>query len=323
MNAKDPRVLAEELRGSGTAFVFATVVRAERPTSAKPGAHAVVQTDGTMVGFVGGDCAQASVRAQALATLTTGEPVLLRITPDEPADGTATQVARDGVMTVHNACLSGGVLEIFLEPNLPARRVVVHGSSPIAVAFANLARYLGYQVDDAASASTGEGAQPAFAVVVASHGDDEADPLVAGVRSGVAYVGLVASRRRGPEVLAALELTDAEKARIRTPAGIDIGARSPQDVAVSIMAEIIATHEQAARGPGVVALPEQAATGSAATTQSATTQSGATAIDVVCGMTVAAVDATLHADVDGVRYWFCAAGCRRAFLAEPTAFASR
>jgi xanthine dehydrogenase accessory factor len=318
MTTQDPRAHAEELRKGGAAFVFATVGRAERPTSAKPGAHAVVHPDGTMVGFVGGDCAQASVRAQALVTLATGEPLLLRIAPDEPADGTAPQTARDGALTVHNPCLSGGVLEVFLEPSLPTRRVVVHGSSPIAVAFADLARYLGYRVDAAASAAFDSRAQAPFAVVVASHGDDEAEPLIAGVRSGVAYVGLVASRRRGPEVLAALDLSDEEKSRIRTPAGIDIGARSPQDVAVSIMAEIIATHEQEAQRTGSAALPA-----SSPTESPATAMSPATAIDVVCGMTVAAVDATLHADVDGVRYWFCAAGCRRAFLAEPTAFVSR
>lgn len=309
MSTPDPRAHAEELRNSGAAFVFATVVRAERPTSAKPGAHAVVHPDGTMVGFVGGDCAQASVRTQALAALAAGEPVLLRIAPDEPADGAAPQSARDGALTVHNPCLSGGTLEVFLEPHLPARRIVVHGSSPIALAFSDLARYLGYDV----SAPSDDDSPPAWAVVVASHGDDEAEPLIAGVRSGVAYVGLVASRRRGPAVLAALDLSDEEKSRIRTPAGIDIGARSPQDVAVSIMAEIIASHEGAAKNPLDVAKPPSAIPAQAA----------ATAVDVVCGMTVAAVDATLHADVDGVRYWFCAAGCRRAFLAEPTAFASR
>lgn len=313
MNTLDPRAHAEELRSSGAAFVFATVVRAERPTSAKPGAHAVVHADGTMVGFVGGDCAQASVRAQALAALATGEPVLLRIKPDEPADGSILQSATDGVLTVHNPCLSGGTLEVFLEPNLPARRIVVHGSSPIALAFADLARYLGYRVEGGSAEVFSDTARPAFAVVVASHGDDEADPLIAGVRSGVEYVGLVASRRRGPEVLAALDLGEEEKSRIRTPAGLDIGARSPQDVAVSIMAEIIATHQRAAKERADDEKPRPATP----------TQSAPSAIDVVCGMTVAAVDATLHADLDGVRYWFCAAGCRAAFVAEPAAFVSR
>ena len=313
MNTSDPRAHAEELRNSGSAYVLATVVRAERPTSAKPGAHAVVHADGMMVGFVGGDCAQASVRAQALAALTTGEPVLLRITPDEPAVGPAPQAAVDGVLTVHNRCLSGGTLEVFLEPNLPARRIVVHGSSPIAIAFANLARYLGYRVDDASPGAFDPATQPAFAVVVASHGDDEAAPLIAGVRAGVEYVGLVASRRRGPEVLAALELGAEEKSRIRTPAGIDIGARTSQDVAVSIMAEIIATHERLAKEHSDVEEP-QAATPA---------RSAPPAIDVVCGMTVAAVEATLHADVDGVRYWFCGGGCRAAFVAEPAAFVGR
>jgi xanthine dehydrogenase accessory factor len=313
MSTPDPRAHAEELRNSGAAFAFATVVRAERPTSAKPGAHAVVHADGTMVGFVGGDCAQASVRAQALAAMATGEPVLLRIMPDEPTDGSTPQTAIGGVLTVHNPCLSGGTLEVFLEPNLPARRIVVHGTSPIARAFAELARYLGYRVDDASPDAFSAATQPAFAVVVASHGDDEAAPLTAGVRAGVAYVGLVASRRRGPEVLAALDLSDDEKSRIRTPAGIDIGARTPQDVAVSIMAEIIATHERAAQERSDDEEPPAAAP----------VQAAPSAIDLVCGMTVAAVDATLHADVDGVRYWFCGSGCRAAFLAEPAAFVSR
>jgi xanthine dehydrogenase accessory factor len=315
MNTGDLRAHAEELRNNGSAFVFATVVRAERPTSAKPGAHAVVHADGTMVGFVGGDCARASVRTQALAALTSGEPLLLRITPDEDADGTASQTPRDGELTVHNPCLSGGVLEVFLEPNLPARRIIVHGSSPIAVAFADLARYLGYRVDAASREAFGTQPQPAFAVLVASHGDDEAEPLMVGVRAGIRYVGLVASRRRGPEVLAALDLSDDEKSRIRTPAGIDIGARSPQDVAVSIMAEIIATHERATRAA-------HEGDGGATPSLHAVSEHAPTAIDVVCGMTVAAVDATLHSDVDGVRYWFCGSGCQRAFLAEPSAFLS-
>ena len=184
---------ADELRTNGIAFVQAVVVRAERPTSAKPGSRAIVHADGTMVGFVGGDCAQASVRAQALLALRSGEPVLLRIMPDDVADGTAPQPSHDGVITVHNPCLSGGTLEVFLEPTVPSPRVIVHGESPIALAFAELARHLGYTVEP----SLGGSAQVA-AVVVASHGDDEAEPLVAAVRAGVPYVGLVASRRRGP-----------------------------------------------------------------------------------------------------------------------------
>lgn len=312
----DVRAHADRLRAAGVPFVLATVVRAERPTSAKPGAHAVVEQDGRIIGFVGGECAQASVRTQAVAAMQAGEPVLVRIVPDVVAP--ESPGGAEGVVTVHNPCLSGGTLEVFLEPTLPARRMVVHGASPIAHALADLARHLGYAVDDDSDVDSGEGGQGERimpdAVVVASHGEDETAPLIAAVRAGVPYVGLVASRRRGPQVIAALDLTEEEKQRIRTPAGLDIGAKRPQDVAVSIVAEIIATSSRLreadeprrAEDSGV---PQQRA--------------AVTAIDTVCGMTVAAVEATLHVDVDGVRYWFCGSGCRDAFVADPAAFTGR
>lgn len=303
----DLRAHLAELQESGTPHVLATVVRAERPTSAKPGDRAVVHADGTMVGFVGGDCAQASVRTQALAALASGEPVLLRITPDADAgdggaagdggDGDSGGPVRpiDGMVTVHNPCLSGGTLEVFLEPTAAPRLITVVGESPIARAVADLARHLGYQV----VARLDDGPTPE-AVIVASHGE-EAAPLTAAARIGVGYIGLVASRLRGPSVLESLELSDDDKARIHTPAGLDIDAHTPGDIAVSIMAEIIAS-----RSP-----------------QPATAEAPSSAIDPVCGMTVVAVDATLHADVDGVRYWFCAPGCRAAFLSDPAAYATR
>ncbi len=127
------------LRAERQPFVVATVVRAERPTSAKPGDAALVLADGTVDGFVGGECAEASVRAQALATLASGEPVLLRVTP-EPAPDV------QGTVTVHNPCLSGGTLEIFLEPSVPPPLLVVHGRAPIAAALAGLAERLGWAV---------------------------------------------------------------------------------------------------------------------------------------------------------------------------------
>jgi xanthine dehydrogenase accessory factor len=299
--SRDAWARAEELRASGEAFVLATVVRVQRPTSAKPGAHALIRADGTMIGFVGGDCAQASVRVQALATLRSGDCVLLRIVPDDES-GADPHVVDDGVVTVQNPCLSGGTLEVFLEPTIPAPRMIVHGESPIAVALTDLARHLGYTVD--ASPATAA-PSPAVAMVVASHGDDEAKPLEAAVRAGVPYVGLVASRRRGPQVLESLDLTEEAKEHIHTPAGIDIKARTPAEVAVSIMAEIIASK----RGDG-----EPSGHGSARAWA---------AVDPVCGMTVVASDPSARADIDGVRLWFCGSGCRDAFVAEPASFPRR
>jgi xanthine dehydrogenase accessory factor len=315
-SASDVRARAEELDARREPYVLATVVRAERPTSAKPGATAVVQLDGTIVGFVGGECAEASVQAQALAVLATREAVLLRITP-EAGDGAVGPSAGPGAVVVHNPCLSGGTLEIFLEPFVPATLVVVHGDAPIARAIAGLAERLGYAVDtavvgddDGAGGPHGVAKIPpdADAVVVASHGHDEGAVLRAALDDGVPYIGLVASHRRGTGVLDALDLTPEERARVRTPAGLDIGARTPEEVALSILAEIVSVRP---RHEG-------------SSSDSAPAPSAApVAVDPVCGMTVAAIESNRHLEHEGVTYWFCGPGCADAFAADPDAYVHR
>src|SRR4051794_6115337 len=133
---------AERLVAERRPFVTATVVRTARPTSVRPGDSALVLGDGTIEGFVGGTCAQASVRLHAARALETGDPVLLRLEPGAEAE----EDQRDGVVVVHNPCLSGGSLEIFLEPRLPAARIVVAGATPVARALAAVARAAGYDV---------------------------------------------------------------------------------------------------------------------------------------------------------------------------------
>ncbi len=129
---------AEELAAGGTAFVTATVVRAQRPTSVKAGDVALVLGDGTIEGFVGGECAQQSVRVYSLKAIESGEAMLLRIVPDGPVGedpGTGREIpVEDGAVTAQNPCLSGGSIEIFLEPVLPAPRLLVVGDTPIAAA---------------------------------------------------------------------------------------------------------------------------------------------------------------------------------------------
>jgi xanthine dehydrogenase accessory factor len=222
---------AEALADERVPFVEATVVRARRPASVRPGATALVHRDGRIEGFVGGECAEESVRLHALRVLETGEALLLRI---EPGAGEAE--ARDGAVTVHNPCVSGGGLEIFLEPRLPVARINVAGDAPIALAVLELGLALGYDM----VAGDAE-LDAAAAVVVASHGHDEERLLTAAVEAGVPYVGLVASRARGAAVLAGLDVDDADRMRIRTPAGLDIGARTPEEIALAILAEIVAT----------------------------------------------------------------------------------
>jgi xanthine dehydrogenase accessory factor len=285
------RSRAEELRAGRTPFVAATVVRAERPTSAKPGDQALVLADGTVVGFVGGECATANVQAQALAALAGGEPILLRITPSDEIPSHGPEPAPVGTVTVHNPCLSGGTMELFLEPVVPPPLVVVHGAAPIAMAVSGLAERLAYAVVPWTGSDISEDTE---AVVVASHGRDEPVVLTAALRAGVPYIGLVASRRRGTAVVAGLPVDQGDRARIRTPAGIDIGARTPSEVALSILAEIVATRPRPNRAgrPGVPA-------------GDPTTWG---AVDPVCGMAVSVADSSPHADIDGVRYWFCGSG---------------
>ncbi len=299
----DVRLRADELRARRVPFVSATVVRAERPTSAKPGDSALVLADGTIVGFVGGECAEASVQLHALNALNTGEPMLLRITPNG-LEGSATEpLDSPGITTVHNPCLSGGTLEIFLEPQNPPPLLIVHGDGPIARAVVAMGDALGY-----ATAGADGSPHDAAAVLVASHGRGEGEALRAALAADVPYVGLVASRTRGLGVLAVLGLTDEEAARIRTPAGLDIGARTPEEVALSILAEIVASRPRAPsarRPPG----SEPPADGHPTT-----------AVDPVCGMSVAVVEASLRVDLDGNLHFFCGSGCRDAFVADPGSF---
>jgi xanthine dehydrogenase accessory factor len=214
-------------------FVLATVVRAERPTSAKPGDRALVLPDGTMEGFVGGECAESTVRSQGLRLLASGESTLLRITPSE-----SSETVTEGLVTVGNPCLSGGTLEIFLEAMFPPKLVHVHGDGPIASALIEVGRASGHDVCPTEDPLPDDLA----ALVVASHGHGEEPLLEQALRADVPYVGLVASRRRGAAVLASLDVTDAQRARVHTPAGLDIGARTPAEIALSVYAQLVAEH---------------------------------------------------------------------------------
>ena len=308
---------AQELAGRGVAFVTATVVRAQRPTSAHAGNVALVLGDGTIEGFVGGACAEHSVRAYSLQTIETGEAVLLRILPFEgegPGDsaGTGREVAKEeGAVTVQNPCLSGGSIEVFLEPVLPAPRVLVVGDTPIATAVRQLGAQLGLDIVAVAD-GVPEPAAGDLALVVASHGRDELHVLRRGLETGVPYVGLVASRARGDGVIGELRgdgVSDRLLGLIDVPAGIDIGARTPAEVAVSILAKVVATRRQERAGG-----PEDAAAPVAASTSTAP----AIAIDPICGMTVAAVPGTASLEHGGETVYFCCEGCKAKFEAQHT-----
>ena len=235
---------ARQLAADRRPFVTATVVRAQSPTSARPGDVALVLADGTIDGFVGGVCAEESVRLHGLRVLETGEPLLLRLVPDAGAQEDVVE----GAVTAHNPCHSGGTLEIFLDPSLPPPRVVVVGDAPVAQALRELAPHVGLEATDGAISGDD------LAVVVASHGRNEEPALSAALTEGVPYVGLVASERRGAAVRASLDLPGELLERLHTPAGLAIGARTPAEIALSILAEIV--QERRAGAPQWAPVPE-------------------------------------------------------------------
>jgi xanthine dehydrogenase accessory factor len=283
---------AHELAERGEPFVTATVVRAQRPTSATAGNTALVLGDGTIEGFVGGDCAEHSVREYALKAIESGEPLLLRILPfGDNREG--EEVAREpGAVTVENPCLSGGAIEVFLEPVVRAPRVYVEGDLPISHAVLRIGAELGLDMVGVVGGDF-EPRPGDLALVVAGHGRDELPALKLGLEAGIPYVGLVASRRRGQGVLGELRGDGVDSAlldRIDTPAGLDIGARTPEEIALSILARIVEVRRRATRPAAVT-----------------------TATDPICGMTVVVMADTPRVEHDGETLYFCREGCKAAF----------
>jgi xanthine dehydrogenase accessory factor len=316
---------------------MATVVAVRRPTSARPGAHGIVHPDGSIEGWVGGSCAQPIVVREALRSLGDGQPRLLRISREAPSDSRRG----DGVIEVMMTCHSGGTLEIYVEPQYPAPLLWVAGTTPIAGALAELGAAAGFAVTvldpiaepDAfpaadrvvASADLGgldPGATPY--VVVATQGQWDEEALASVLRRDVAYVGLVASPTRSAvvrEYLAGEGVSAELVAALRAPAGLDLGAETPAEVALSILAELVQVRHGrapfvAAPGPATLAAAgaaEAAAAGSAATED-------VVLLDPVCGMTVDRDDARHLAEHDGIVYAFCSLGCRTRFIKDPSAY---
>jgi xanthine dehydrogenase accessory factor len=333
-----------ELRAARKAFVVATVVRVAKPASAHTGDSAILLPDGTLEGFVGGMCSESTVRTQGLRQLATGRSVLLHITPPPaesmPQAGSGvTELGLSGLpvpraaaedaglvnsgnsgdpadsgdeVTVGNPCLSGGALDIFLEVMRPAALIHLYGDTPVARALAAVGAAAGLDVRPTGDPGAAIPAD-ATAVVVASQGGDEHRVITAALDAGVPYVGLLASRRRGSAVLDALGLEEEEeRGRIHTPAGLDIGAQSPGEVAVSIIAEIIAV------GATTHPFGTGSGTGGRGTGVGPAVARGLVeATDPICGMTLAVTENAIRSDTPDGTFYFCCPGCRDAFLAEP------
>jgi xanthine dehydrogenase accessory factor len=302
--------LAHRMRRQGEPLVLATVVRRRAPSSGKPGCSAVIDSRGVLHGWVGGACAGPTVVREALRALREGTPRLVLL---GTARGAQEEAGDEGLVLLPMTCRSEGALEVFLEPILPRPLLAVVGRSPAVEALAGMAGALGWNtvtvdpepdegrpenVRDLAGAGVSEGSY----IVVATQGHDDEDWLEWALSTGAAYVGLVASRRRAESVLGVLRergVIEASLARVHAPAGLDLGRIANAEIAVAILAELVRL--RAAAAPAAEIPPPAAAE----------------AVDPVCGMTVDMATGRHRAAHRGVDYWFCAAGCRTRFLADP------
>ena len=281
---------AAELRRSGQPFVLATVVRALKPASARSGDRALILPDQTTLGWVGGGCVHSTIEREALLALADGNPRLVRLSPEHQAE--------DGIVSYPMTCHSGGTLDIYLEPVLPAAELVILGESPVASALRELARPLEFRVRESLEAITNT--RDAWVVAAAMSGGEDAALVRSALELDVAYVAMVASRRRTEvfvDELRADGVSEEVLGRLKAPAGLDIGAATGAEIALSILAEIV-QRRRARR----------------ALTPTLSGSAGELAIDPICGMQVDPATARWTAERDGQTFYFCAFGCRKAFV---------
>lgn len=306
-----------------------------KPTSARPGASGIVHPDGTIEGWVGGSCAQPVVVREALRAIADGQPRLLRLSKDGPGEGRRA----DGVIELVMTCHSGGTLEIYVEPHLPAPLLWVIGTTPIAGALATLGSAAGWKVtviDPIAEPDAFPGARVHASedirgldpeaspyIVVASQGIWDEEAVGLSLTREASYVGLVASPTRAGVVREWLReettVGDERIAALRAPAGIDLGAETAEEIALSILAELV----QVRRGRADFVASPGPATVAAAIPESvdlAPVVDDIVLLDPVCAMTVDRAHARHLAEHDGVVYAFCSIGCRTRFIREPAAY---
>jgi xanthine dehydrogenase accessory factor len=266
---------AARLRAAGAAYAVATVVRTVAATSAKPGGKALLSADGELLaGWIGGGCARGAVSRAAARAVATGQPQFVSLRPEDllEAEGVAPGEERDGVRFARNGCPSRGSMDVFVEPVLPAPELAICGHGPVALALADLAGRFDFrrtlcapgaraadlpetdEVRDAYAFDTGAAA-PAF-VVVATQGRDDAAALRAALASGAGFVAFVGSRAKFAALAARLAADGVPRDRldaVRAPAGLDIAAITPEEIALSILAQIVAARRAGDRGAAPVA----------------------------------------------------------------------
>ena len=297
---------ASELSRRGEEFAMATVVWRQGPSSGQQGSRALITATGQLHGWIGGACAEPVVVREAQRVIAEGKPQLVLLgTPEQ--FGAAVP---DGMMVVPISCQSEGALQVYIEPVIPTPQLTIVGRSPMAQTLADLATALGWRshVYDGPDFSAAVlNAHSIVVVATQGHGDEEA--IEQAVSAFPAFVGLVASRKRGDAVLGYLADRGVPAnllERVRVPVGLDLGHTSHREIAVSVLAELVQLRAAGKLAPENTSVPRRAVV--------------AEERDPVCGMTVHADSSAHPFEHDGVTYHFCGVGCRDAFARDPHAY---
>lgn len=309
--ADDLLDLAHGLYKDGEPFALATVVRCERPTSAKPGAKALIRKDGTVSGWIGGSCAEPVVVKEGLRALQDGQSRLIALV----GEGGSVPGRRGGVLEYTMTCHSGGTLEIFVEPVLPKPHLLLVGKGPVVETLSKLSTAMDFTVTVAPSEAVVDrlsqlSVTPRTFIVVVTHGAFDEEALEHVLRSEAVYVSLVASRKRAGAVIQTLRergISAERLTRLKAPAGLDIGAVTPDEIAVSILAEIIqVSKSQKGQWNSADAAPVETDDGEVG--------------DPVCGMSVEVASAKHRSEVSGRSFYFCCAHCKQSFDRDPARY---
>ena len=306
-------------------FAIALVVRREIPSSGKPGDKAVIQKDGKIIGWIGGGCTRGIILKEAADALKDGNPRLVRISSDGEVS------TKPGVIDYKMTCQSGGSVEVYIEPILPKPQLLIMGKSQVAMALCKLGKAMDYPVTIFAKSAEQQAFPDADSIVkteltdnqvhanscviVCTQGENDEDALQQAIQSSASYISFVASRKKGSAVFHTLRQRGVnfdQLKRIKTPAGIDINAKLPQEVAVSILAEIVNYFRN----------EEELNTKES---NEAIENSGSESkifINPVCNIPVEKSTAKHIIEYEGESYYFCCDGCKISFEKEPAKYAA-
>ena len=311
---------ADELLTDRQSFAIAVVVRYQAPISGKPGNKAIIFPDGKIWGWIGGGCAQPVVIKEALKALADGQPRLIRISPSSSPE--------EGIVDYAMTCHSGGTLDIYIEPVLPKPHILILGRSPVAKTLATLGKAIGYAVSVVAPGADRESfpdidsmqaeldlgqlkTVPQTFIVVSTQGEGDEEALEQALLTKASYVAFVASKVKARKILDYLKergVATDRLSQVRAPAGLDIRAASPEEIAVSILAEIIQVN-----GTRTAVVPPNAQAQLAVLKQEAK--------DPICGMMVDVSVAKHKSEFHGNSFYFCCSGCKQKFDKQPEKYA--